>query len=538
MAEREFNLLDEPWIQVMHRDGSLGKVSLTDAFEQAGALKGLAGELPTQDTAVLRLLLAVLHTVVARYDAAGEEAPIESPADALGRWKAIWNAGRFPMETIRAYLADYHDRFWLFDPERPFYQVPELGKGTEYTAAKLNGELSESNNKVRLFPQRSGSGKRTLAYDEAARWLLHLNAFDDTSAKRVNKAIKVTAGVGWIGKLGIVLAEGDNLFETLMLNLVLLRDGQNELWGEEHPVWEDECVRRDECVPVSMPNNLSGLYTVQFRRIELHRAGDRVIGYVLTGGDVLNKDNAFNEQMTLWRNTAKNKESVPLYQPRRHNPSRQIWRDFAALMAKEEGRRPGVVNWLACLTQRGALDRRFVRLRTVCAKYADKDFYIEDVLSDSMTFSAAMLNEKGERWVGVVMQQIETSKALVDQLAYLAQCIAKATGDDAGADARDSARETAYYRLDFPFREWLEGIDAENDEQDAAEKRWWDAAQRIVRDAGRELIASAGPQALTGRTYIENKKERLYCAPDAYNRFLYYTSSPQALAAGGKQNGR
>lgn len=67
MNEREFNLLDEPWIIVLNFDGSTEKVSLIDALARAAEFSGLAGELPTQDAAILRLLLAVLHRVIAGY---------------------------------------------------------------------------------------------------------------------------------------------------------------------------------------------------------------------------------------------------------------------------------------------------------------------------------------------------------------------------------------------------------------------------------------------------------------------------------------
>ena len=206
-------------------------------------------------------------------------------------------------------------------------------------------------------------------------------------------------------------------------------------------------------------------------------------------------------------------------------------------MAGGGGRRPGVVNWLARLVREKALGPGNLRFITVSAKYADKDFFIDDVFTDHMAFSAAMLSEKGDRWVSAVMEQIDTSKALVDQLAYLAKSIAKAAGDADGDHQRDAARETAYYLLDMPFREWLEGIDGENDGQEQAKRRWWTVAQGIVRGIGRDLIAGAGPKALVGRKYTENKKERLYCAPDAYNGFLYKTASPGALITGGKQNG-
>ena len=62
--ECEFNLLDEPWIKVMKRDGTIDEVSLITVFEQAHLYTDLAGELATQNVAVLRLLLAVLHTVI------------------------------------------------------------------------------------------------------------------------------------------------------------------------------------------------------------------------------------------------------------------------------------------------------------------------------------------------------------------------------------------------------------------------------------------------------------------------------------------
>lgn len=70
----KFNLLDEPWISVIVDDkGQTKEVSLKDLFENAHKYKGLAGEMKTQDFAMLRLLLAVLHTVFSRFDADGKK---------------------------------------------------------------------------------------------------------------------------------------------------------------------------------------------------------------------------------------------------------------------------------------------------------------------------------------------------------------------------------------------------------------------------------------------------------------------------------
>ena len=66
METMEFNLLREPWVRVRTQDGTIRTVSLTDALLHAHAYVDLAGEMPTQDAAMLRLLLAVLFTVFSR----------------------------------------------------------------------------------------------------------------------------------------------------------------------------------------------------------------------------------------------------------------------------------------------------------------------------------------------------------------------------------------------------------------------------------------------------------------------------------------
>ena len=71
MKEIEFNLLDEPWIRVLLPDYQVKEVSLTEALLKAHTYVDLAGELPTQDVAVLRLLLAVLLTIFLREDEKG-----------------------------------------------------------------------------------------------------------------------------------------------------------------------------------------------------------------------------------------------------------------------------------------------------------------------------------------------------------------------------------------------------------------------------------------------------------------------------------
>lgn len=330
MKEKEFNLLNEPWVLLMRFDGGTDELSLKDVFLHAHQYKRLAGETPFQDVAMLRLLLAILHSVFGRYDAIGEYQPLNNEVDGvepeqlLERWKSLWDMKRFPAEIIESYLDKYEERFYLFHPETPFYQIADIGSAKIRTVSKLNGELMESDNKPRLFASRTGIYKEKLGYSEAARWLLHLNGYDDA-------AMKTGTGVGWLGKINLIYVSGGNLFETLMQNLVFIKEDYS-LWDPERPIWElDQNETHDDQMPI--PNNLSELLTFVGRKVYLVRQDKMVIGHVITGGSCFSTENAFAEQMTLWKRVGGIKKAVPVFVPKAPNLERMLWRDFASLVA-------------------------------------------------------------------------------------------------------------------------------------------------------------------------------------------------------------
>lgn len=539
-ASPEFNLLREPWIVVMNEDGSTEQVSLIEVFARAHQFRRLAGELPTQDIAVLRLLLAILHSVFGRFDPQGEFAPLYddgstavTPDDVFRRWKTIWDGREFSYPILQQYLERFEDRFWLFHPERPFYQVPSLDQATRYTAAKLNGELAESSNKIRLFASRSKEAKSWLSYGEAARWLLYVNGYDDTSAKPKGKNLP-SPGAGWLGKLGLVVVVGNNLFETLMLNLILLRDGQT-LWEPGEAAWEQDTVRSEERCEIAHPRNPATLLTLQSRRLLLQREGNKVVGYSLLGGDFFPQENAFAEQMTVWRKSQEKKSGPEEYKPRRHDPLRQVWRDFAALFVNRgDHHTPGIVSWVKQLKYHKLVNRPLVQFQIASVKYGDKDFFVDDVFSDGIAFHGDLMNggDMDERWIGCILQEIETTELLVRHVGILVENIARAAGDsDVNRLSRVSreAREQAYYRLDRPFRRWLEEIDPVHDELHIASLRWWGQARRVILDLGREMVEQCGLRGYAERIVIVDKKEHRYSVPQAYNQFLYKTHSPEAL---------
>ena len=530
MKETEFNLLEEPWIRVLQPDCTVREVSLTQALLNAQDYVDLAGELPTQNVAVLRLMLAVLHTVFSRVDTENNPVKISNAAAAIRQWKQLWDLGHFPRQPIQGYLEQWHERFWLFHPEYPFWQVPGAKIGTEYTAAKLNGELSESGNKLRLFPAYAGTGKAKLSYAQAARWLLYINGYDDTSAKPKGKGLP-SPGAGWLGKLGLIYAVGNSLFETLMLNLTLLKDGKDP-WGKACPVWELECPRDQERVQIPLPDNQAQLLTLQSRRLLLQRQDNGVTGYSLLGGDFFERTNAFSEQMTVWRASQEKKNAPVVYLPKRHDPSRQFWREFPSVFVDgDSSRPPGIVRWITLLQNPAVccISRdTVVQFRIAAVAYGDKDFFATDTFSDALSFHASLLDEKGLRWRNTITEEIGRCERLAYAVGVLATEIELAAGSKAKTFSQQ-AREQFYFVIDQPFRQWLYSIDPEwdEDEEEHSLMAWREQAQKLARQMGTQLVEQAGTAAFVGRKVKrqgsgkKDSSDAVLCtAPKAYNHFI------------------
>ena len=405
------------------------------------------------------------------------------------------------------------------------------GDGTEYTASKLNGAVSESGNKIRLFCGCTGVQKSELSYSEAARWLLYVNNYDDTSSKPKGKNLP-SPGAGWLGKLGLITIRGNNLFETLVYNLILLNHKRNfsEVWGPECPAWEPDVPNTAERAEIPMPDNLSELYTLQSRRLWLNRDdNEKVIGYNLLGGDFFEKVDAFIEPMTVWSKVKGNERAGEKFQPRRHDSSVQMWREFSYAFETAEGSHiPGVVLWTKYIKQMLPESRKLISFSIASVQYGDKDFFVNDVFSDSLTFHTDLLTEIGEHWRAKITDEIKKCDESAAALRFLAKDIELAAGSAEDTVLKravvERAREQYYYEIDLPFRNWLERIDPNweivSEQEEQALREWHETAKRIALRIGQELVEAAGTAAIVGRAVKDkNDKERYYSAPDAYRYF-------------------
>lgn len=501
-----FSLVDQPWLLVRRIDGSLDELSLTDTIRQAHLLAGLAGELPTQVFALTRLVLAVLHRSV------------QGPRD-VEHWTQLWAQEALPVDEVEAYLGRHRHRFNLFDDEAPFFQVAGLhtGKGEVSALTKLIADVPNGNP---FLTMRVGRGTASMTAAEAARWVVHCQAFDPSGIKsgavgdpRATGGRGYPIGVAWSGHLGGVLVEGATLRETLLLNLIAQDDPRYAEWTDtDVPAWE-----RPPLGPApESPDGRSvlgplDLFTWQSRRIRLERTGADVTGVLICNGEKLTPRNQHNaEPCTPWRrsqNQEKTRGEALVYMPREHDPAKSVWRGLQALLPGTSGRQgadgqatlaPLVLEWLAQLQGAGAVPRdHLFRIRTVGMLYGPQSSTVAEVVDDSLSVRAVLLAEGAADLARTAVNGVEAAEACARAVGKLAGTLAEASGGEYPGP-RDRAEELAYAELDGPFRAWVAALDHDSDALDSLEL-WHLEARRVARRLGRDLVEQAPPSAWSGR---------------------------------------
>lgn len=504
MSQLAFDLRARPWIPVRGLDGGTAELSLRDALARAHECTSLGGELATTSVALLRLLLAVLHRALGTADQPEQD------------WAQLWREPTLPLADIDGYLDTFADRFDLLSPDRPFLQVADLRTAGGMT--DLLPLIADVPNGRQFFTTRAGRGTASLGFSEAARWLVHCQAYDPSGIKsgavadrRVKNGKGYPIGVGWAGAIGAVVVEGRTLRETLLLNLVgrALNGDRLADTGPDTAVWERPPLSA-AAQARGGPGGPADVYTWPSRRIRLMPAGERIVGVLICNGDPLAPQNQFVEPMTAWRRSPtqekKLKTSVPIYMPRGHDPARSLWRGLAALLPQGVARPaegapslpPTVLRWIAQLRDANALPADLVvRTRAVGLAYGSQNAVVAELVDDELLLHAVLLGEQGQALRAAALAAVTAAEGAANAVGWLADNLAAAAGGD-GAGQRVEAQEMFYFALDAGFRRWLAGLRTDTAPLEA-QRAWETFVYGQARAEERQLLAAAGPGAWVGR---------------------------------------
>ena len=544
-----YNLLDEKWIQVASKD-TVEKVSIKELFADAAKYKELAGDMKTQDFAVMRVMLAILHTVFSRFDSKGdpyeffevdeksflqigelEENDLEDYEEALYQtWIDIWNAKEFP-KIVDEYLEKWRERFFLYDDKYPFFQVTkeviekDAAGGGEFYGKNINRLVSESNNKQAYFSPKDESYKEYIVDDELARWLITLQGYIGTSDKKKVGSAK-TYSKGWLYDLGGVYLQGNNLFETLMLNFVIAHNENNNLLKTQKPCWEAETIEKNiELYFHNGIGNIASLYTAWCREIFIdpNRTNeDKFVCFIAKLPEIEHSD-AFLEPMTVWKynDTGEYKDK---YRPRKLDANKSMWRNFGLLTGVGEGtRKPGVIEWLNKLcdiseSEELGFNKENITLCAVCMLDDGNatSWAPIDEVEDTLNLKERVLVDTGDNgWIIRINKTISDTKAIIDTVLkrFIFDLL-----EIRNMEKSDVSKyvEQFYFRIDLPFRNWIESIDIDND-KDTKEIEWRSVLKKSMKEYVDELVSNAGLRDYKGIETSTGVKN----IATIYNSFLY-----------------
>jgi CRISPR system Cascade subunit CasA len=499
-----FNALDEPWILVRWRDGTVCEIGIREATLRAHEIAELADASPLVVVTQLRLLLAILYRVVGEFE-----------------WDGVWASGRLPEAKLNAYFDQWRDRFELFG-DRPFMQVGgDFAMNGDNHVAKLAPEIDPTEYN-RLFSHMNGNTPANLSPADSLRILLVAQScalgggisgnpfWNGATFTRPNFGhASVASGM-------ILWLAGDSLFETLMLNLSFSGNSS----PDDKPVWERDLT--PAYFPRAVPDGPMDRYVILSRMIRLlpetDAEGKTVVRRMYyTQGRAIDK--AQPDPMQCYRQTKKGGMSAVLI-----SETKATWRDLSALLQlnRDGGIRAACLNFVGTMVNEGVVERRKTLNLHIAGMASDK----AKVLlwrHDKVSLPAAFL--ENEKLVSVLTARLqnaeETAILLWKRIRTVCWHFYAPVKDMMSPDTKNvsalaqqiDSRRTFWARIEGHLPELLQRI-ADAGANDTSVEKWW---TQIINDAATEAQTAAverlGPSPRAWRAaasippYFSNRRE-------------------------------
>ncbi|MCX6344598.1 MAG: type I-E CRISPR-associated protein Cse1/CasA, partial [Armatimonadetes bacterium] len=216
-----FNLIDQKWIPVLYEDGTVDRVGIVRALEDAGRIREIAASNPMDRIAILRFLLALLYWCKGNPDSQ--------------------HVGSLPAEWFSK-LNDNRDCFNLLGNGKRFYQ--DCGGGDKLSANYLIQEIPTGSNFSHF--RHSTGAEDGICLACCATGLLRLPMFATSGGRGKPPGVNAKPPI-------YLIAIGASLAETLLLSW-----RRTDVLGK--PFWEQPLYQ----LPLEIPL-LTGLTWVPRR---------------------------------------------------------------------------------------------------------------------------------------------------------------------------------------------------------------------------------------------------------------------------------
>ena len=288
-----YNLVDQPWIGVAGADGKHHEWGIRQVLHEAGNIRGLDEGEAAYRVPVLRLLTAIAYRIFPG-PGMGQD-PVE-------RWRGLYGRDGFDPDLVDAYLDRWHDRFDLFDPDRPFLQYPGLATRKGPRPLVLADPVARGIGPGQAYVPEDGVDPA-----RAALMLLSIQAWDTAGIKPAADGSPSgrsgreypphgLPGQGMCGLLDMAWMEGPDLYHTLLLNWAppCRRNGDRAAWERPLPPSPGPVLGR-------RPEGPADCLTWTGRRVLLEGGPDGVDGAIVAYGDIVDPTTLHGiEPMARW----------------------------------------------------------------------------------------------------------------------------------------------------------------------------------------------------------------------------------------------
>ena len=144
---------------------------------------------------------------------------------------------------------------------------------------------------------------------------------------------------------------------------------------------------------------------------------------------------------------------------------------------------------------------KVMRIQAVGVTYGPQEATFEDIYSDELTLSVAVMRVEHEDLSAEIDRQVRLTEEIARHVGNLAANLVRAageSGDGAGDGARDRAKELFFSTVDTDFRTWLTQVDGRESARDAG-RRWERSLRQHALDIQAELVRGASSSAIIGR---------------------------------------
>lgn len=384
-----FNLLKEPWLPCLDGQNKRVNINLVDAITNAHKIKEIQGEYPIITGSLFLFLIAFMMNIL----------KLEDEED----WERLWKQGQFPQREVDSYANEWLDRFDLFDPIHPFYQDPKIGLREKDIRNLKDGKTPEpkgvsglilhiaSGNNATLFDHSLDQFQKDYSASQAAQLLISFQAYSLGGMSSASIAKDRYYKDAPFGRGVLFLGRGENLFETLMLNIPsssfngrIEKKESNVCWEQEDPFAADR----------ELPDGMLDFLTWQSRRLLLipeDLDGDLRISSLYTA-----PGHGLVETFTnpYYHNRIVPGEKSPSIKPLRFQEGRSLWRDSGAILDSRSSNYESAlpISWMQYLETNEILIKNTIHLDLygMCTQPGQKKtyFYTHETFSAPVEYLA------------------------------------------------------------------------------------------------------------------------------------------------------